>query len=101
MFLFSTIKTLFFLIQDLKYKGYKIISLEVTSASTDIRKLPICSDEKICLILGSENAGISQELLDVSDKTVHIPMLGHCSSMNVATACSIATFEITKKLRLF
>lgn len=84
-------------IKKLKPEGYTIISLEITSSSTDIRGLSISDDEKVCLILGSENTGICQELLDVSDKTIHIPMLGKNSSLNVATACSIATFEIIRR----
>ncbi|NGX43667.1 MAG: tRNA (guanosine(18)-2'-O)-methyltransferase [Chlamydiae bacterium] len=95
---FSYEKDPFSLIQKLKSKGYTIISLEITSASIDIRELSVANHEKICLILGSENAGVSQELLDVSDKIVYIPMLGHCSSMNVAIACSITTYEITRRL---
>ena len=39
-----------------------------------------------------------KSFLDISDKTVHIPMMGYGSSMNVAIACSIAAFEITRKL---
>ena len=85
------------LVKRLKCEGYTIISLEITSSSTDIRKLSIPSDEKVCLILGSEKTGVCQELLDASDKTIHIPMLGQNSSMNVATACSIATFEIIRR----
>ncbi len=85
------------LIKRLKHEEYKIISLEITSSSTDIRDLPLSGNEKVCLILGSENAGVSQPLLDASDETVHIPMVGVNSSMNIATACSIATFEIVKK----
>lgn len=80
----------------LKEAGYKIISLEITSTSTDIRQFTASPDEKICLILGSESTGISQELLDASDISLHIPMLGHNSSMNVANACSIATYELTR-----
>jgi tRNA G18 (ribose-2'-O)-methylase SpoU len=37
-------------------------------------------------------------LLDVSDVTVHIPMRGHNSSMNVASACAIATYDIARRL---
>lgn len=85
------------LVKKLKSVGYTVISLEITSTSIDIRQLSISPDEKICLILGSENAGVNSELLNVSDKTVHIPMLGRNSSMNVAAACSIATFEIIRK----
>lgn len=85
------------LLQRLKSEGYTVISLEITSSSTDVRELSISKNTKICLILGSEKFGVSQELLDASDQTVHIPMFGHNSSMNVATACSIATFEIIRR----
>jgi len=87
-------------IQQLKSAGYTIISLEITSSSMDIHDLSLSGNEKTCLILGSESAGICQGLLDVSDKTIHIPMQGKNSSMNVVTACSIAVFEITRKYNL-
>jgi len=85
------------IVKKLKSSGYKIISLEITSSSIDIEGLSVSKDDRICLILGSENIGICKNLLDVSDTTIHIPMLGVNSSMNVATACSIATYEITRK----
>lgn len=81
----------------LKSAGYTIISLEITASSQDIRNFSISPNEKICLLPGSENTGVSKKLLDVSDRTIHIPMLGNNSSMNVATATAIATFEIVKQ----
>ncbi len=86
------------LLYELKADGYRIISLELTRASIDIRKLAIQASDRICLVLGSENTGVSQVLLDLSEQTVHIPMLGQHSSMNVAMACAIATFEITRAM---
>lgn len=86
-------------IDNLKSKGYKIVSLEMTSTSIDLNDIDIASEDKICLILGSESTGVSQDLLDISDFSVHIQMLGANSSMNVANACSIATYEITKRLK--
>ena len=83
-------------ISELKAQNYKIISLEITSSSTDIRQLYLSKQEKVCLILGGENEGVSQELLVLSDKTVHIPMLGENSSINVASACAIAMFTVVK-----
>ncbi|MCB1935758.1 MAG: hypothetical protein KDF59_07435 [Nitrosomonas sp.] len=82
---------------NLRQSGYTIISLEITSNSIDIEDFSVSKEEKICLILGSENQGICESLLKVSDAAVHIPMLGVNSSMNVAAACSIATYEITRK----
>ncbi|NJN45322.1 MAG: RNA methyltransferase [Candidatus Competibacteraceae bacterium] len=83
----------------LKQTGYTIISLEITSNSIDIEKFSLSKDEKMCLILGSENQGVCERLLDASDAVIHIPMLGVNSSMNVATACSIAAYEITRKFQ--
>jgi len=87
------------IIRKLKSEGYTIISLEITSASIDIGELSLTGTENICLILGSERSGVRQELLDESDFTVHIPMMGQNSSMNVATACAIATYEITRRYK--
>jgi tRNA G18 (ribose-2'-O)-methylase SpoU len=86
------------LIKELKSSGQRILALEITSASVDIRRVAISADVPIVLIVGSENQGINQSLLDESEQTVHIPMMGHNSSMNVVVACAIAVFEITKEL---
>jgi len=95
---FSYEKDPFIVISMLKNEGYKIISLEITNTSVDLSTIKFSNTDKICLILGSESTGINQELLDISDISIHIPMLGMNSSMNVANACSIATYEITKGL---
>lgn len=83
-------------VKKLKSEYYQIISLEITSNSQDIRTINMPITQPICLILGSENKGISQLLLDSSDKTVHIPMHGKNSSMNVATSCAIALYELVR-----
>jgi tRNA G18 (ribose-2'-O)-methylase SpoU len=59
----------------LKAQGWRLVSLELSTLS-----------------------GVCQALLDVSDVTVHIPMRGHNSSMNVANACAIAVYEIARRL---
>lgn len=87
------------ILEILKAKKYKIISLEITNDSVDIRDLDIAKSDKICLILGSESEGVSERLLTLSDAIVHIPMFGVNSSLNVSSACSIAAFEILKRLQ--
>ena len=88
------------LIERLRQQGYRIISLEITSASVDIADFDIAPNDRICLLLGSESTGVPQALLDASDASVHIPMLGHNSSLNVASACAIAIYEFTRKMDL-
>ena len=83
-------------IERLKNDGYTIVSLEITSNSISVDDLTLPKGQKVCLILGSEKLGVAQELLDQSSISIHIPMVGQNSSMNVASACSIATYEIIK-----
>ncbi len=78
--------------------GWRIVSLELTTRSVALRDLAVAAGDRICLVVGAERAGVCQALLDVSDATVHIPMRGHNSSMNVANACAIATYEIARQL---
>jgi tRNA G18 (ribose-2'-O)-methylase SpoU len=87
------------LARELKGSGCLLVSLELTSSSRDVRALGWDGQQPLCLIVGSENTGVAQALLDVSDHTVHIPMVGRNSSMNVATACGIAVFELTRGLQ--
>jgi len=95
------------LIGRLKSSNTQIICLEITELSVDIRKFtlelsapevsdPVLSDKEstLCLVIGSENEGISQEILSLADQTVHIPMYGENSSMNVSTSCAIAIHEL-------
>jgi tRNA G18 (ribose-2'-O)-methylase SpoU len=84
----------------LKNEGYCIIGLEITSSSISIQKMSFAKDQKICLVIGSEDIGVSQNLLEACDSVVHIPMFGQNSSMNVGTACAIATFEIIRNFKI-
>lgn len=90
------------LVTTLRKKGTFIISLEITTSSLSINSdafLKSIKDKNpICLILGAENSGVSETLLSLSDITVHIPMHGANSSMNVISAASIACFEICKNI---
>ena len=91
------------LVGTLKESGAFIISLEITSSSLAIASQAfhkaLDNEKPVCLILGSENAGVSESLLALSDLSVHIPMLGNNSSMNVISAASIACYEITKNMQ--
>ncbi|WP_226645433.1 TrmH family RNA methyltransferase [Microbulbifer variabilis] len=88
------------IVLNLKKEGYRIICLEITSNSVELSQVPIVEGDKVCLVLGSEKDGIAPDLLKVADAIVHIAMQGVNSSMNVVSACAIATYELTKKISL-
>ncbi|MDA0193810.1 MAG: 23S rRNA (guanosine(2251)-2'-O)-methyltransferase RlmB [Bacteroidetes bacterium] len=51
----------------------------------------------VALIVGSEEDGISNELLKLADQRVKIPMKGKIGSLNVSNASSILLFEILRQ----
>ena len=86
------------LLQQLKKDGYTLIGLEITNESKDIRTFDFTKFDKIAFIAGAERYGISDATLQVLDATVHIPMYGVGTSMNVVTALSIGLYEITQQM---
>ena len=84
-------------IKHLKSNGYTILALEITNTSIPVYDYKYKKEEKIALIIGEENFGVSNEILELVKQTMHINMYGNNSSMNVATATGIALYEITKQ----
>jgi len=75
-------------------KKYEVIALDKTSQSIDYTTLQLKSDKKILLIIGAERFGVSPELLDFASTTIHLPMLGVNTSMNVSVATGIAVYYL-------
>jgi tRNA G18 (ribose-2'-O)-methylase SpoU len=75
-------------IDALKRDGWTIAALELTADAIDIDAYE--PPEKICLVLGHEVDGVSNELLSRCDVALQIPMLGKKESLNVAVATGIA-----------
>jgi tRNA G18 (ribose-2'-O)-methylase SpoU len=83
---------------NLKNQGFQIISLEITTQSKPLHLFNFLKDKPIALIIGDENFGISEAILNLSNHIIHIDMFGQNSSMNVVQATNIALYEITKQL---
>ena len=49
------------------------------------------------LVLGSEENGISSELLKMSDKKVKIPIYGKTESLNVSVASGVILYEVLRQ----
>lgn len=53
--------------------------------------------QPVAIIMGSEETGISTDLLRVSDKLVKIPVTGKIASLNVSAAASVLIYEVVKQ----
>jgi tRNA G18 (ribose-2'-O)-methylase SpoU len=83
----------------LKAENYQIISLEITSNSLPLDSFVFPENQKIALIIGDENFGVTETILNISDAIIHINMHGQNSSMNVVQATSVTLYEITKQTK--
>lgn len=84
------------LLKKLKKSGFKIVALELTKKSGSIYewkpKFPVA------LIVGNEKTGVTRNILKYCDETVHLPMRGRKTSLNVSVAAGVAMYQISQKM---
>jgi RNA methyltransferase, TrmH family len=54
------------------------------------------SGQPVLLIMGNEQAGLTEELADTCDRLLRIPQAGRADSLNLAVATGITLFEIRR-----
>jgi 23S rRNA (guanosine2251-2'-O)-methyltransferase len=81
-------------IEYLKESGLKIISATEKSG-IEASKAQLTGPA--VLIMGSEEKGISRELLALTDQEIIIPMTGKIGSLNVSVAAGILIYEIIRQ----
>lgn len=84
-------------LDELRQAAFRLIGLEITDQSTALDAYPFLPIRPTALVLGAESLGLSPETLQALDATVHIPMHGQNTSMNVVQAAAIALYEITRQ----
>lgn len=86
-------------IQNLKFR---IQNLQVVAIEQDKRSVPydkIDYSFPIALVVGHETHGVSQEVLDLCDAIVELPMWGVNVSLNVMVSLGIILYEVMKQQR--
>jgi tRNA G18 (ribose-2'-O)-methylase SpoU len=77
----------------MKDDGIKVCALELTSKSFPYYELK--NDTfPLCLVIGNEITGVSQEILDMCDFSIEIPQFGIKQSLNVAVAYGVTIFKL-------
>ncbi len=84
-------------IEYLKESGLRIITADEKSGK-EVYGLPLKGP--LVLIMGSEDKGISRDLLSIADHKVKIPMTGNINSLNVSVAAGIILYEIARQRAL-
>lgn len=84
------------LLKYFKSQNIPILVLEHTDSSHNFQKIEYTFP--ICLVVGNEVDGVSEEVMDYADIAVEIPMFGMKQSLNVSVAYGIMLYELLRQL---
>ena len=73
--------------------GLPLYATALREDTVDLRQADL---SRCAVIIGSEGKGVSDELLEVSDRTLKIPMRERCESLNAAAAAAVVLWEMTR-----
>ena len=52
--------------------------------------------QKLVIVVGNEAKGVSEEIKNIADIKIKIPMLGRTESLNAGVATSIMAYEVVR-----
>ena len=77
--------------------GYKTVAMALKDDSLDINDHRLKEAGKIAIILGTEGAGLPENVISECTYTVKIPMYHGVDSLNVAAASAVAFYELCQR----
>ena len=88
------VKNLYYTVKELKKMG-----LSVVSVTEKTERVMYEADFTVptALVLGSEEDGISPEIMGISDEFVKIPLSGNIESLNVSVAAGVVIYEAIRQ----
>jgi len=83
-------------VEELKSKGYKLVA--TTPHTEDYKVQDIDLDVPLAIAFGTERQGISDELLELADAHVKIPMYGFTESFNLSVSAALVLQTLRQRL---
>jgi 23S rRNA (guanosine2251-2'-O)-methyltransferase len=83
------------IVKKLKKNNIKILGTD-HKALLDYREMQALDYDGLCIIMGSEDVGISRSLKALCDDLFSIPILGSVDCLNISVACGIILYEVVK-----
>lgn len=77
--------------------GFSTIALTPDPAATALDQIELDPDERVALLLGAEEPGLTPETQAIATHRARIPMHQGIDSLNVATAAAIAIWHVTRR----
>lgn len=87
-------KSLLVALEELQAIGYKIV---VASEKSEQSLSDLKVEGSTVIVMGNENNGVSDKIIQTADETFKINMSGAFDSLNVSVAAGVALYEISKQ----
>ena len=79
----------------LRKEGYRLVGLEQTTNSVNMHNYSF--ERRTVLVIGNERTGLTDDILELLDDVVEIPIYGMPHSFNAATATSMSIYEYCRQ----
>ncbi len=83
----------------LRNKDYTILAIEQVENSCSLEDFQLERNNKYAIILGHEVKGVSQEIVNLSDKCLEITQLGTKHSINISVCAGIVIWDLFNKYK--
>lgn len=82
---------------DLKAKGYKIVATSLHKNSVTLEEMDV--SKPFALVFGTELTGITQDVVDMADEFVKLPMYGFTESFNISVCAALCMHSLSTRIR--
>ncbi len=80
----------------IKAAGFKTVSMALSDRAVDLASDLLKQEEKLAVLFGNEENGLTKRTIEESDYLVKIPMFHGVDSLNVAAASAVTFWELRK-----
>ena len=85
-------------IEALRADGYRIVATTPHRGDSSPESFDVAKG-KFALVFGTEDTGISDEVIESADEFVRIPMCGMVESLNVSASAAILIYMLAQRIR--
>jgi 23S rRNA (guanosine2251-2'-O)-methyltransferase len=85
------------LVNTVKYLKNSGVTIFAATEKATVLYTEVNFEVPACIILGSEDKGISSQILALADYMVKIPLLGKIESLNVSVAAALFMYEAVRQ----
>lgn len=80
---------------ELKKQGYRIVATHMARKAVDFRSVDWTKPSVV--IFGNEHRGVSDDIVEIADDNIFLPMLGFVQSLNISVAAAVTLYEIQRQ----